>query len=46
MVKMLCDVKAGDFTWELEETIRESYPPLFTSKPIFEDKNFFLLGRM
>ena len=41
MVKVLWDVRSGDSTWELEETIRESYPHLFTGKSIFEDENFY-----
>jgi len=44
MVKVLWDARSGDSTWELEETIRESYPHLFAGKSIFEDENFCCWG--
>ncbi|XP_068483226.1 uncharacterized protein [Phaseolus vulgaris] len=31
MVKVVWDDKSGDSTWELEETIRETYPYLFSN---------------
>jgi len=46
MVKVVWDDRSGDSTWELEETIRETYPYLFSGKSIFVDEIFFLLGRM
>ena len=39
-MKVLWDARVGDFTWELEETIGESYSHLFPSQSIFEDENF------
>ena len=44
MVKVVWDDKSGDSTWELKETIRETYPYLFSGKSIFGDENFFLVG--
>ena len=35
---------SGDSTWELEETIRETYPYLFSGKSIFGDENFSCWG--
>ncbi|XP_068483188.1 uncharacterized protein [Phaseolus vulgaris] len=34
MVKVVWDDKSGDSTWELEETIRETYPYLFSEYAI------------
>jgi len=42
MVKVVWDDRFGDSTWELEETIRETYPYIFSGKSIFEDKNFLV----
>jgi len=39
-VKVLWDLIYGNFTWEIEEEIRASYPNLFIGKFIFEDENF------
>jgi len=42
MVKVLCDERFGDSTWEFEETMRETYPYLFFDKSIFGDENFLV----
>jgi len=42
MVKVMCHDKSGSATWELEETIRETYPYHFFVKSIFEDENFLV----
>jgi len=46
MIKVLWDVITSDSTWELEETVRETYPHLFSCKSIFENEIFFLVMRM
>jgi len=40
MVKVGWDDKSINTTREIEVTIRETYPYLFSVKSIFEDKNF------
>nr|KYP44208.1 hypothetical protein KK1_034320 [Cajanus cajan] len=44
LVKILWDVAIGEATWEVKSHIKEQYPFLFSGKPIFEDKNSYLLG--
>ena len=44
MMKVVWDDKSGDSTWELEGTIRETYPYLFSGKSIFGDENFSCWG--
>jgi len=43
-MKVLWDVKSGDLTWEFGETIKETYPHLFSVSQSQEQK-FLLLGR-
>jgi len=44
MVKVVWDDRSGDSTWELEETIRKTYPYIFSGKSIFGDENFSCWG--
>jgi len=39
-VKVVWVDRFGDSSWETKETMRESYPYLFSRKSIFNDKNF------
>ncbi|XP_068487173.1 uncharacterized protein [Phaseolus vulgaris] len=44
MVKVVWDDRSGDSTWELEETIRETYPYLDLSRSKFTHMTIFALG--
>jgi len=43
LVHVIWDKRTSDFTWELEDDVRKSYPHLFSGKSQFSGRKFFVV---
>nr|KYP67636.1 hypothetical protein KK1_023980 [Cajanus cajan] len=44
LVRIVWDAATGEVTWEVESQFKEQYPFFSSGRPIFGDKNSYLLG--